>query len=230
MALAQFLGNLGSVIGGQAGNDMLETPFAMSSMEPQQAMQQKQPGGGLLSFLGRPGTRDALGQIGDYLLQANDMAPIYAPRKAERDRRMMGEKLAQYLGTGDEALMEILRTDPQTGMALLKMKNEQQKGRDPTALQQNIEYLRALNPGLTDAQLAEVAQYAIAAPRMYGSPEAGFVPDPNYPFVRGQQTPQGGVSEGQTATNPQTGEKLVFKGGQWQPMGGASGNAGGGFP
>jgi len=27
--------------------------------------------------------------------------------------------------------------------------------------------------------------------------------------------------EGQTATNPQTGEKIVFRGGQWQPVGGA---------
>lgn len=130
MALAQFLGNLGSVIGGQSGmgGDALETPFAMSSMEPQQ---QKQPGGGLLGFFGRPGTRDALGQIGDYLLQANDMAPIYGPRKAQRDQKMMGDKLAQYLGTGDAALMDIIRTDPQTGMALLKMKADQAKGQTP---------------------------------------------------------------------------------------------------
>jgi hypothetical protein len=33
----------------------------------------------------------------------------------------------------------------------------------------------------------------------------------------------GGVQEGATATNPQTGEKIVFRGGQWQPMGGATG-------
>lgn len=28
----------------------------------------------------------------------------------------------------------------------------------------------------------------------------------------------GGVGEGQTATNPQTGQKIIFRGGQWQPM------------
>ena len=39
----------------------------------------------------------------------------------------------------------------------------------------------------------------------------------------------GGVQEGATATNPQTGEKIQFRGGQWVPMGGGSGNATGGF-
>jgi hypothetical protein len=39
----------------------------------------------------------------------------------------------------------------------------------------------------------------------------------------------GGVQEGATATNPQTGEKLIFRGGQWQPMGGGAGNSVGGF-
>lgn len=271
MALADFLGDLGSVFGspmgqppagalGQLpaglpgiisgfgggtwnadgsqatpvdqGDQLGQMPFEMAMMERQAPMQQqKRPGGGLLSFLGNSGTRDTLGQIGDYLLQANDMAPIYAPQKARRDQQQVGEQLAQYLGTGDEALANIIRTDPQTGMALLKMKRDQQKANDPTALMQNMEYLRRLNPTLTDAQLAEVAQYAIAAPRMYGSPETGFSPDPNYPFIRGEQAPQqGGVSEGQTATNPQTGEKIIFQNGAWVPAGGVSGNAGSGFP
>jgi hypothetical protein len=39
----------------------------------------------------------------------------------------------------------------------------------------------------------------------------------------------GGVEEGQTATNPQTGEKLMFRGGQWVPAGGGTGNGVGGF-
>lgn len=33
------------------------------------------------------------------------------------------------------------------------------------------------------------------------------------------QAPQGGYSEGQTATNPQTKEKLIFRGGKWVPGG-----------
>lgn len=38
-----------------------------------------------------------------------------------------------------------------------------------------------------------------------------------------------GPQEGATATNPQTGEKIIYRNGQWQAAGGASGNAGGGF-
>jgi hypothetical protein len=40
----------------------------------------------------------------------------------------------------------------------------------------------------------------------------------------------GGIAEGATATNPQTGQKIQFRGGQWVPMGGAGSNASGGFP
>ncbi len=34
--------------------------------------------------------------------------------------------------------------------------------------------------------------------------------------VAGTQEPESGIQEGQTATNPTTGEKLIFRGGQWQ--------------
>lgn len=34
----------------------------------------------------------------------------------------------------------------------------------------------------------------------------------------GEQAPAGDIQEGATATNPETGERLVFRGGQWQPM------------
>lgn len=47
----------------------------------------------------------------------------------------------------------------------------------------------------------------------------------------GQAAPQqGGVQEGATATNPQTGQKLRFQGGQWVPMGGAASNGSAMFP
>ena len=46
--------------------------------------------------------------------------------------------------------------------------------------------------------------------------------------VPAQPTPQGGngqtkaapsgISEGATATNPKTGQKLIYRNGQWQPM------------
>jgi hypothetical protein len=41
---------------------------------------------------------------------------------------------------------------------------------------------------------------------------------------------QGGVQEGATATNPQTGQKIIFRGGQWVPAGGPTQPASGGFP
>lgn len=48
------------------------------------------------------------------------------------------------------------------------------------------------------------------------------------PFTAG--APQdGGVQEGQTATNPQTNEKVIFRGGQWVPAGGGASNGTGGF-
>lgn len=40
----------------------------------------------------------------------------------------------------------------------------------------------------------------------------------------------GGIQEGATATNPTTGQKIIFRGGQWVPLGGGGGNATGGFP
>lgn len=40
----------------------------------------------------------------------------------------------------------------------------------------------------------------------------------------------GGVQEGATATNPQTGQKLIFRSGQWQPVGGGAGNGTNSFP
>lgn len=42
-----------------------------------------------------------------------------------------------------------------------------------------------------------------------------------------QQTPQ--IQDGTTATNPQTGQKIILRNGQWQPMGGSVGNDAGGF-
>jgi hypothetical protein len=68
-----------------------------------------------------------------------------------------------------------------------------------------------------------VAAYDIAG----GGITPVIVPNPG-----GQQAgaPVGGVSEGQTATNPATGEKIVFQNGQWQPVGGGVGNGAGNFP
>lgn len=169
------------------------------------------------------GFRRFLGNLGDALLVANGGQPLYQQRQ---QRRQMSALLSRYMAPTDPALAEIFAQDPETGMALLRMKQPEQQS--PTALMQNMEYLRRLNPGMSDQQLAEVAQQAIVAPRMYGSPEMGWFPDPNYPFMN-QPQQDGGISEGATATNPETGERIVYRNGAWVPMGGAGSDAGGGF-
>jgi len=48
-------------------------------------------------------------------------------------------------------------------------------------------------------------------------------------FVRPNAMQGGGPQEGQTATNPQTGEKAVYRNGKWEVIGGSVGNGAGGF-
>ena len=50
-------------------------------------------------------------------------------------------------------------------------------------------------------------------------------------FIRtGMPTQQQGVQEGATATHPETREKVIYRNGQWKPIGGSVGNGTGGFP
>lgn len=60
-------------------------------------------------------------------------------------------------------------------------------------------------------------------PRVVIAPNDGSRPT-------GAPVQSGGVQEGATATNPQTGERIIYRNGQWQPMGDAGSNASGGFP
>jgi hypothetical protein len=40
--------------------------------------------------------------------------------------------------------------------------------------------------------------------------------DSNVARLRGSAASSGGIQEGATATNPTTGQKIVFRGGKWQ--------------
>lgn len=83
-------------------------------------------GGGFLSkFIGQPfsGVREVAGRLGDALLDANDMRPIYAPRQEEHRQRQVGEALAQFLGPD---FAEIARLDPNLAM---EARNKDQKYR-----------------------------------------------------------------------------------------------------
>lgn len=86
------------------------------------------------------------------------------------------------------------------------------------------EYLNATAPKIMSIEAG--GSLAAVDPRT-GKPSFTVLPNP------GDAAPgspaQGGVQEGATATNLQTGQKLIFRGGQWQPMGGGAGNSVGGF-
>ena len=108
----------------------LGTPTQQQAQAPQQpAMPAKKRGG----------VRDFLGKLGDALLVGNGGEPIYA-KKLQQER--MGDLLAQYLGMDDPALANLMREDYETGLEIWKAR--QPKAQSPTALQQNIEYLRRL--------------------------------------------------------------------------------------
>ena len=242
MAVSQFLGDVGAALGSSKASNLpgvakqamnrnlgggllapMDMPFEMASMERQQPMQQpmkqqmQQPGGGLLGFFGRPGTKDAMGQIGDYLLESNDMQPIYGPRKAERERRMIGDKLAQYLGTDDPVLGEIARIHPEAGMAMLKMRQEQQ---NKLALEQEQARLKASQPDISTINNRRVkidpttgeAQVLYTAPQDFDDYAASLGAEPGTPEY--QRLVQDYVlrSAGPTATDYNLEEEGVRQG------------------
>lgn len=81
------------------------------------------------------------------------------------------------------------------------------------------------NAKATEIWQADAAKYIPVQP---GGSVAEVLPGqaPRYAIGGGQAA---GIQEGATATNPQTGEKVIYRGGQWVPMGGGVSNGTGGF-
>lgn len=67
-----------------------------------------------------------------------------------------------------------------------------------------------------NAKVGEIWTASEAKPYVVGGETRLYQPKIGGPG----QAVGGGVTEGQTATNPQTGEKIIYQGGQWVPMGG----------
>jgi hypothetical protein len=97
-----------------------------------------------------------------------------------------------------------------------------------------------LEPGTPQFQRAMAQRIAMQDSKVVNTTAGGMSgmlgPNGYQPFIlpNSGEAPagapvSGGVQEGATATNPQTGEKVIFKGGQWVPLGGGGGNATGGF-
>lgn len=89
---------------------------------------------------------------------------------------------------------------------------------------------QALQGAIDNAGLVEKF-ISLAEPKYLSIPAGGTLVDTRNP--QAVQSFQAGapeaIREGATATNPQTGEKIQFRNGQWVPVGGGSGNATGGF-
>lgn len=83
------------------------------------------------------------------------------------------------------------------------------------------EYLKATQPKIMGIEAG--GSLAVVDPRT-GQPTFTVLPNP------GDQQPGasagGGVQEGATATNPQTGQKIQFRGGKWVPAGGQPAGSG----
>ncbi|MGX8941625.1 phage DNA ejection protein [Symbiopectobacterium sp. Eva_TO] len=69
-------------------------------------------------------------------------------------------------------------------------------------------YGSSLPNGLVNQLQSRKAKFFDDVPGSQGSAGGGTTVNP----------PPGSISEGATATNPSTGQKIIFRGGQWQPM------------
>lgn len=68
--------------------------------------------------------RGIFGALGDGLLAQAGRSPIYTPAMLEEQKRQrLGSSLSQYLGDTDPMLGQIFQADPETGVALYKMRH-----------------------------------------------------------------------------------------------------------
>jgi hypothetical protein len=175
-------------------------------------MPQKKPG----FFSKNGGWRDLAGAFGDAL---SPNGPMYYPRKQRQNELMQRQQMA-----------------------------EQQRMQERENFLFEESYKRA-NPMPRNDELANLMRNAGIDPEgpeaksMYSAALTNKIyPERMVPFtdeqgnsglmsVRSGMPPQqgGGIQEGATATNPQTNEKIIFRNGRWQPVGGSVGNGTGGF-
>lgn len=160
-------------------------------------------GGGLF---GQGGIgRGIAGAIGDALLQQGGAQPIYAPQMMLRQRAQ-----------DDEAQYQRRRADENTDWQSRQQWSLEHKAPgNPYRFEDNAGNVYERGD---DGQNNLIFTDPNDKTFMNGNQ---LVTVPNV-VRQGQSATGGGAAEGSTATNPTTGEKVQFRGGQWVPVGGAA--------
>lgn len=215
--MALFGGLRKSTFGQIPGLDMMQEavkpPMQMGGlpMGAPMPMPQKKPG-----FFSKGGAWvDVLGAFGDAF---SENGPVYAQQKAQRNRLMQEQQMAEQKRQQDRENF---------------LFEESYKRANPMPAQPTEFERLVRSSGLPEAQQVQLMQDYVRnrANPIQGVPYTDEHGNTGLQFIRpNQQAPQqNAIQEGATATNPQTGEKVIFRNGAWQPMGGSVGNGTGGF-
>lgn len=232
-ALAQFAPSAGyampGVIGGFGGGTFnmdgtQATPtqpgYGIAAPEVARQAPQQQPRKG--------GFMNTLGQIGDVLAVMGNRAPVYSTMNQQRAAQEREAQKQQILAGIDpnnpESVNALLPLDPELWSKLrdglmgeaytLSEGQRRYQGNRVIAEGPQKRDIRVIDDVAVDfggAQPVEV--WESPYPDIISGPEGSFYEQPRRGI--GARSTPGGVSEGATATNPQTGEKIVFRNGQW---------------
>jgi hypothetical protein len=173
-------------------------------------MPQKKPG----FFSKGGGWIDALGAFGDAF---SENGPVYAQQKAQRNRLMQEQQMAEQKRQQDrenflfEESYKRANPMPRNDELANLMRNA---GIDPEGPEAKAMYSAALTNKIYPERMV---------PFTDEQGNSGLM------TVRSGMPQQQQIQEGATATNPETNEKIIFRNGQWQPVGGGGGNVTSGF-
>lgn len=160
MDIVQLLGSLGGITqpkppvpfgmdgpmaemrGAQPG--LLAMPEARVPQAPQMPQPQK-----------RGGVKDFLGKLGDALLIGNGADPIYSK---QIEQEQLGQALAQYLGTADPKLVELIQQFPAAGMQFYNASREDKRFERTAGQDDRRIGISEGQLGLSAAELAERAR------------------------------------------------------------------------
>lgn len=199
-------------LGGYDRNAAMQGQSGFSPMN--QGQPAKKPG-----FFGQGGIgRSIAGTIGDVLLQRNGNAPIYAPAMRQKSELMQRQQMAEQQRQQE-------RED-------FIWKSQYERDNPKPANDALTRYMRL--GGIDPMSEQGKAMYAAAATNeAYPERAVPFTDEQGNSglrFIRSGMPPQqNAIQEGATATNSETGAKLIFRNGAWQPLGGGVGNGTSGF-